>query len=62
MLETCPDITFAVTQLAWYTENPSKDYLAKTLYICQYLAGTQSYALIYKGDSKLGIHACTDSD
>jgi len=62
MLGTCPDITFAVTQLAWHTANPSKDHLAKALYICWYLAGTQNYALVYKGDSKLGIHACTDSD
>jgi len=62
MLGTCPDITFAVTQLAWHTANPSKDHLAKALYICRYLAGTQNYALVYKGDSKLGIHACTDSD
>ena len=62
MLGTYPDITFAVTQLAWHTANPSKDHLAKALYICWYLAGTQNYALVYKGDSKLGIHACTDSD
>ena len=62
ILGTHPDIAFAITQLAWHIANPSKDHLVKALYICQYLARTQNYALVYKGDSKLGIYACTDSD
>ena len=62
ILETHLDIAFVVTQLIWHTANPSKDHLAKALYICQYLAGTQNYALVYKEDSKLGIRAYTNSD
>jgi len=62
MLGTRPDITFAVTQLARHTANPSPDHLSKALYICRYLVGTQDYALIYKGESRLGVYACTDSD
>jgi len=62
MLGTWPNIAFAVTQLACYTANPSQDYLNRAYYICHYLVGTQNYALVYKGDSKLGVYACTNSD
>ena len=62
MLGTRPDITFAVTQLAWHTANPSPDHLNRALYICRYLLGTQEYALVYKGKSKLSIYAYTNSD
>ena len=62
MLGTHPDIAFAVDQLARHTANPSPDHLSKVLYICQYLVGTQDYALIYKGESRLGVYACTNSD
>jgi len=62
MLGICPDITFTVTQLARHTANPSPDHLSKALYICRYLVGTQDYVLIYKGESRLRVYACTDSD
>ena len=62
MLGTCPDISFAVTTLAQQSANPSKDHLAKALYICRYLLGTKSYALKYDGSSMKGLVACTDSD
>ena len=57
MLGTRPDIAFA-----WHTANPSSDHLNRALYICHYLVGTQDYALVYKGESRLGIYACTDLD
>ena len=62
MLGTRPDIAFAVTKLAQYAANPSKEHLDKALYICRYLVGTQDYRLSYDGASRLGISACTDSD
>jgi len=62
MLGTRLDIAFAVTQLTWHTANSSKDHLNKALYICQYLARTQDYTLVYKGDSKLGIHVYINLD
>jgi len=40
MLGTCPDIAFAVTQLAQHTANLFPDHLSKALYICRYLVGT----------------------
>ena len=45
MLGTRPDIAFAVTKLAQYAANPSKDHLDKALYICRYLIGTQHTVL-----------------
>jgi hypothetical protein len=32
MLETCPNIAFAVTKLSQFAANPSKDHLVKVLY------------------------------
>ena len=62
MLGSRPDIAFAVTKLAQYAANPSKEHLDKALYICHYLVGTSKYQLTYDGNSGEGISACTDSD
>ena len=62
MLSTRPDISFAVTKLAQYSANPSKDHLDKVLYICCYLVGTQNYCLTYNGASSQGLSATTDSN
>jgi hypothetical protein len=62
MIGTWPDISYAVTQLAQQSANPSKEYLEKALCICCYLLGTADYSLVYDGDSGKGIIACTDSD
>ena len=62
MLGTRPDICYAVTKLAQFAANPSKEHLDKALYICRYLIGTKSYALVYSGKSDLGVMAMTDSD
>ncbi|PIL36553.1 hypothetical protein GSI_00242 [Ganoderma sinense ZZ0214-1] len=62
MLGTRPDLAFAVTKLAQYAANPTEDHLSKALHICRYLVGTKNYALVYNGDSQLGLIAGTDSD
>ena len=62
MLGTRPDISYAVTKLAKYLSNPSKEHLGKALYIVRYLAGSKSYVLMYNGYSNEGIEAYTDSD
>ena len=62
MLGTRPDIAFAVTKLAQFVANPSKEHLDKAKYILCYLAGTAKYALVYKGASNKGLIAFTDSD
>ncbi|PIL37704.1 hypothetical protein GSI_01398 [Ganoderma sinense ZZ0214-1] len=62
MLGTRPDLAFAVTKLAQHAANPTEDHLSKALHICRYLVGTKNYALVYNGDSQLGLIAGTDSD
>jgi hypothetical protein len=62
MLRTHPDIAFAVTKLAQFAANPSKEYLDKAKYVLCYLADTPKYALVYKGASNKGLITHTDSD
>ena len=62
MLGTHPDIVFAVTKLAQFAANPSKEHLDKARYIVRYLAGTANYALVFNGASNKGLIAYTDSD
>jgi hypothetical protein len=62
MLGTRPDIAYAVTKLAQFAANPSKEHLDKARYIVRYLAGTSNYALVFNGASNKGLIAYTDSD
>src|SRR5258707_4523115 len=62
MLGTHPDIAFAVTKLAQFAANPSKEHLDKAKYILRYLAGTAKHALVYNAASNKGLIAYTDSD
>ena len=61
MLGTRPDIAFAVTKLAQFAANPSKEHLDKACYVVRYLAGTASYALVLDGASNKGLIAYTDN-
>ena len=62
MLDTRPDIAFAVTHLLCHSMNPSQDHLNKVLYICHYLIGMSTYSLVYNEGYGAGLTACTDSD
>ena len=62
MLGTHPDITYAVTKLAQFAANPSKEHMSKAQYICRYLNSTPNYSLVYDGSGDEGIIAFTDSD
>jgi hypothetical protein len=62
MIGTRPDIAFAVTRLAQFAANPSKEHMDKALYVCKYLAGTADYELVYDGTSNKGLLAYCDSD
>lgn len=62
MLGTRPDILFAVTKMAQFAANPSEEHMKKALYICRYLISSPNYALVFDGDTGLGLSVCTDSD
>jgi len=62
MLGTRPDIAYAVIKLSQFSANPSEEHLTRALGICHYLVGTPDYALVYNGDSNMGLIAYTDSD
>jgi len=62
MLGTRPDIAFAVTKLAQFAANLSKEHLDKAKYVLHYLAGTAKYMLVYQGASNKGLIAYSDSD
>ena len=58
---TRPDISFAVSRLAQYTANPSKQHLRLAQYVLSYLLGTIDMRLCYDGDDEDGLHGYTDS-
>src|SRR5260370_6244361 len=62
MLGTRPDIAYAVVKLSQFAANPSEDHLNRAIYICRYLLGTPSYALVFDGKSNGGFVAYADSD
>jgi hypothetical protein len=62
MIDTHPDISYAVTHLSQFTTNPSEDHYKAVLHICRYLAGTQDYKLVYGKAADKGLMAYTDSD
>ena len=62
MLGILPDITYAVTKLAQFAANPSKEHMSKAQYICRFLNSTPNYLLVYDGSGDEGIIAFTDSD
>ena len=62
MLGTRPDITYAVTKLAQFSVNPSKEHMSKAQYILRYLNSTRKYAMVFNGSSDEGLIAHMDSD
>ncbi|TFY51065.1 hypothetical protein EVJ58_g10757 [Rhodofomes roseus] len=62
MLGTRPDIAFAVTRLAKFSSNPSKEHMRLAFYVLRYLQGTKRFALCYDGGSNSGLIAYSDSD
>ena len=57
MLGTCPDIVYAVTKLAQFSANPSKEHMSKAEHICCYLRSTRDYAMVFDSSSDEGLIA-----
>ena len=51
-LEQCtrPDISFALNRLSRYQSNPGLPHWQELKHLCRYIAGTQSYGVIYGKD------------
>ena len=62
ILDTWPDIAYAVIALSRHATKPSQEHLDKALYICQYLLRSHFYSLVFDGVSQAGLIAFTDSD
>ncbi len=62
MLGTRPDISFAVTRLSSFNQNPSQLHLNAARHILKYLKGTKDYKIKYDGASRAGLLGYSDSD
>ena len=58
---THSDISFAVSCLAQYAANPSKNHLCLAQHILSYLVGTVDMCLCYDGANGNGLHGYSDS-
>ena len=61
-LGTRPDISYAVTRLSRYSNNPSKEHLHYVKHVLKYLVGTKNLRLKYDGSSHAGLIGFSDSD
>ena len=62
MIGTRPDITIAVTKLAQFSVNPSKEHMSKAQHVVRYLNSTKNYRMVFNGSLDAGLIAYTDSD
>jgi transposase InsO family protein len=58
---TRPDIAFAVSTLAQFSNNPGKPHWEALKHVFQYLAGTKDWKLTYGGSPK-GLEGYSDAD
>ena len=61
MLGTRPDISFAVTRLSHFNNNPSKEHLEAAKDVLRYLRGTASYKIRYCGSRNSGLIGYADA-
>ncbi|MBW0492775.1 hypothetical protein O181_032490 [Austropuccinia psidii MF-1] len=59
---TRPDISYAVSSLLQFLEQPGINHWKAFLHFLQYLKGTQDLALTYRWDNNSGIVAYSDAD
>ena len=62
LINTRPDICFAVNTLSQYMVNPKHIHLIGAKHVMRYLKGTLDYELRYTSDSEISLHGFTDSD
>jgi hypothetical protein len=57
----CPDITFAVSTLAQFSENPGRVHWEALKHVFRYLKGTKELRLTFGGEAK-GLEGYCDTD
>ena len=63
MLETQLNITFAISAVSYYAQNPSSQYIEAATTIFKYLSGTRQKSIIYKGHGRnFNIVGYSDAD
>lgn len=60
--KTRPDITFAVSQVARFTSNPTQQHWTAVKRIFRYLKGTSHYGLVYRKGDSTKIYGYSDAD
>ena len=58
---TCPDITFAISTLSQFLENPGLIHWEAVKHILRYLSSTKTHALTY-GNERHDLYGYTDAD
>jgi transposase InsO family protein len=61
-LGTRPDITYAVTALSQFLQNPGKSHWEAVKRVFRYLKGTQSIGLSFGGETEPSVQGFCDSD
>ena len=62
LMNTRPDICFAVNTLSQYLTDPRSVHLTATKHILRYLKGTIDYGLKYDVNQKINLEGYVDSD
>ena len=62
LMNTRPDICFAVNTLSQYLTDPRHVHLTAANHILRYLKGTVDYGLKYKTDQRIKLEGYVDSD
>lgn len=63
LMNTRPDMAFAVGYLSRFMENPRQEHLAAMKHLLRYVAGTIDYGLVYtSGDTEFNLVGYSDSD
>jgi hypothetical protein len=62
LINTRPDICFAMNTLSWYMVEPTDVHLVETKHVLRHLYGTVRYGIRYVSDGKVNLQGYTDSD
>jgi hypothetical protein len=64
LVNTCPDLGYAVGYVSWFLEDPREDHMAAVKNIVRYVAGTQNWGLWFSKHEKeeAALTVFSDSD